>query len=92
LVDGGVLGDADFSPEWQPLAAMCGLDAFNWRNVERVRDAFVAAILPEFQEAKAIRIQYARILGLLNNYLWIWQHLSDPSSWPAVRDLVAEDY
>jgi hypothetical protein len=91
LGPGGVLGDADFSDEWLPLAAMYGLEPDHWRNARRLRDTFVAAILPDLRDEKQIRVQYARILALLNDYLWIWHHLGDPDSWPTVRQL-EEDY
>jgi hypothetical protein len=92
LVGNRVLSDAEIADEWQPLAAMLSLRAGQWGDAERLRDAFIAAILPELRDSKEIRVQYARIISLLNHFLHVHcTPYTDRDSWPTLAQ-IEEDF
>jgi hypothetical protein len=92
LIRDDVLSDAEQSQEWQPLAAMTALTVNQWGEAERLRDAFIAVILPDLLERKAIRVQHARIISLLNHFLWVHKTpYTDRDSWPTLAQ-IEEDF
>jgi hypothetical protein len=92
LVRDDVLSDAEQGQEWQPLAAMSALTVNQWGEAERLRDAFIAAIPPDLVERRAIRVQHARIISLLNQFLWVHKTpYTDQDSWPTLAQ-IEEDF
>lgn len=87
----GVLNDASFAPEWEALAAMLALQPNDWHTAIHLRDRFATTILPELRDEKQIRVQYARVLSLLNDFVWIWLSVDARDSWPTVRQ-IGEDF
>lgn len=87
-----VTSDATGEPEWVALTSLERLDSA--LDVTVVRDVLAAAILRGLQHGPrdwppypTIRVTYARILALLNNYLWVAQHPASPDHWPCRADL-----
>ena len=92
--DQTVVSDATGSPEWPALVSLDTLN--NAMDAEIVRDALIAAIVRGLTDPRHfcvngphIRVAYARILAMLNDYLWIAKHPEERDQWPP-RDYVGE--